>query len=343
MQAQEAIKNTAELIEEIDIGIKSLSEKTQKSYSTKFSARTFETALKRIAKSNVILSHQFRLNKLKSSLVTCGFSYNSYNSADSRRERVLIGTQLSLKRTSNLLPINIFSISHHCIQRILERKEGKDGHQTTRDYVFEELSILPLFSAILIRTQEIAANIEVGENLLTLRTAPSILEGVDLMIPTKNGALLGNAFINDKELVNVHVRTYVSDAMLNSHMLQRKKALLDTLSQFSGTYIELWPAIKDCVPKKKQILSDLLLEKLGVYVIKDIEKFLDTSKLPLNKAQTIRTLFRLIAKDSTDRSGTSGNAILPEVIRLGKEHDISKVFDVIEKQIKNDLFNLQSP
>ena len=342
MQTQDAIKDTSKLIDEIEIGIKSLSEKTQKSFKTKFSTRTFETALKRIAKSNVVLSHHLNVNKLKSSLVICGFAYKPYNSADSRRERVLIGTQLSLKRSSNLQPINIFSISHHCIQRILERKEGKDKHQKTRDYVFEELSILPLFSSILIKIQEISANIEVGENSLTLKTGPSILEGVDLIIPTKNGVLFGNAFINDRELLNVHVRTYISDMMLNDHMLRRKKDLLDTLSLFSGTYINLWPAIQDCVPKSKQILSDLLLHKLGAYVIKDIEKYLDTSKLPLNKTQRIRTLIRLISKDSTDRFGTSGNALLSEVIRLGKEHDISYVFDLFEKQIKNDLFNLRS-
>lgn len=343
MEKQDAIKGTAELIEEIEIGIKSLTEKTQNSYRTKFSARTFEVALKRIARSTVTLSNHLRVNKLKSSLVTCGFSYKPYNSADSRRERVLIGTQLSLKRSSNLLPINIFSISHHCIQRILERKEGKDEHQKTRDYVFEELSILPLFSAILIKTQEIAASIEVGENLLTMRTAPSILEGVELMIPTKNGALLGNAFVNDKELLNVHIRTYISDAMLDDHTLRRKKALLETLSTFAGTYIELWPAITDCVPKKKLILCDLVLHKLGVYIIKDIEKFLDVSKLPLDKTQKIRTLFRLISKDSNDRYGTSVDTFLSEVISLCKENDILNVFDAIEKQIKSDLFNLHSP
>ena len=100
METQNAIKDTAALIEEIEMGIKSLSEKTQNSYRNKFSARTFEAALKRVAKSSMILSHHLSVNKLKSSLVTCSFSYKPYNAADSRRERVLVGTQFSLSRSA---------------------------------------------------------------------------------------------------------------------------------------------------------------------------------------------------------------------------------------------------
>ena len=98
METQKAIKETSILIEKIDSGIKSLTEKIQNSYSNKFSSRTFEAVLERVAKSTVVLSYQLKRNKLKSSVVISGFTHNSHNQADRRRERVLTGTQVSLKR-----------------------------------------------------------------------------------------------------------------------------------------------------------------------------------------------------------------------------------------------------
>jgi|GEM_PF-962039 len=337
MQTQDAIKDTAQLIEEIEIGIKTLSEKTQNSYKTKFSARTFETALKRIASSNVVLSHHLSVNKLKSSLVTCGFSYKPYNAADSRRERVLVGTQLSLKRNSNLLPINTFSISHHCIQRILERKTQSAEVQDKRNYVYSELTYLPLFAASLIKIQEVVANIDIGKDQLSFTTAPSALEKLDLLIPTKSGALLGNIFKNEKDTLNIHVRTYLSDEMLNDHMFERKEHLSKTLAPFLGTYIELWPTITDCLVKKKQMTCDLIIHKLALFIIKDLERHLSAQTIPIENINKIKTLVRLISKDSNEKTGSSGDVFLLSIIKYAEENSMIDAFEILEKQITIEI------
>ena len=316
METQNAIKDTATLIEEIETGIKNLSEKIQNRNRTKVSARTFEAALKRTARSTVILTHHLRVNKLKSSLVFCGFSYDQYNEADDRRERVLIGTQVSFKRNSTSTPINTFSISHHCIQRILERKVQTADFQENRICLYSELTFLPLFAAALLKIQEVAANIDIGETQLSFATAASILEKLDLIIPTKSGALLGNIFENEQGVFNIHVRTYLSNEMLDDQRFERKEKLSHTLAPFLGTYIELWPTITECLVKKKQLFCDMIIYHLALFITKDIESYLSTNTLPIENISRAKTLFRLISKDRYERYGNSLDDLLAEITKL---------------------------
>lgn len=292
MDTRLAMRLTRSFMDQLEADITAHLDKDVAKNKKKLTGKLLEKYLIHIAKTKGVIKHKILLNKTKSYLLAVTFDKFSYHPDLERKEKLLIGSiqHFGLKSKSERNPI-LFTISHHCVQRILERTlyDGPQDQEDIRKAIYSEIDYLPIFTGTILNIELLAGLIDLDGSPIDIRAVFNMMKDIPIMVPTKNGVLIG-------QVINtyIHIKTFLSDDMLSTENMAQKQRLMKYLDPFVDSHLIYWPKTHECL-KQSQILSaNVILDALALIMLDEIELALKRSTKIATDKNKILTLFRLI-------------------------------------------------
>lgn len=318
----------------------------RENFSTKFkefnsTGKFCEILLSQFSTNPALLTSYLVLKKNKSSLMGVEFFEADINPYDDRRKERLIAARplrFSRKKIKEDEGI-IFSISQHCIQRIVERSECDDfqDHKTIYKHIYKQLECLPIYTAGLCMLMVLALTIKFNKNSLEpeFLDPEIVFNSFDILpvsIPTRDGILYGETHRG-----KIHIRTFLSDSEMKDDELEGKRRLVRLLNPLKDTYAIYNFQYSEYFNNVQRNSAELLLIIVALELMQEFDKGLDKRKIELAKKKRIKRFFQMI-RAQNEFSGLE--ALKREILDPRKEDWKSDEFNLfIEKGVKKGLKN----
>ena len=296
MDTRLAIKLTQSFMDQLEADISSHLSQDKTLSKDNLTGKLLEKYLIYISKTKGIIKHEINLNKMKSHVLAVTFDKGTYHPGLERKERLLFASiqHFGLRSKSLRNPI-LFSLSHHCVQRMLERipYNGPHNQESLRSFIFDEIDYLPIFTNAILNIELLASQILLDKENIDFKAILHVMKNIPIIVPTKHGVLIGQIIDT-----YIHISTFLSDAMLRPESIIQKERIVKTLEPFKNTHLIYWPKTYECYGHNKKFITSVLIDALAVKMTEEIERSLDQSKIQEGDKRRLKTLFRLIKQQN---------------------------------------------
>jgi hypothetical protein len=255
--------------------------------------KALEKVLSQFSNNPGILTSYLVLNKTKSYMMGIEFSKGDINPHNNKRKEPSIYSRNFClgRKSAERSEYVLFSISQHCIHRIIERSECTNLHdpKTIHKHIYKQLEYLPIYRTGVTKIALMATELNFNESHLDSKAIVNNLDSLPVAIPTSEGILLG-----ETNKLNIHIRTFLSDKEMTNEDLMRKRRLAKLLKPLKDSYVLYAVEYAKYFNLVQWSSADTLSEIVALELMQEFEDGLDNSKLELSKKGTIKRFFRMI-------------------------------------------------
>lgn len=301
-----AQKLTAFFLEKMELATKeSVAKASRYSKERRLTGKKYESILTALSRVEGVMYHYKGGSGLKSWLLAVVLENGDKNPRMGYKEKLIFASVICFSMKHPQPEKVTFSISHHCFQRMLERldhdltNKEKITLQDLRKIFFDEMALIPIMSSVTFSLKVLLAMVKIGEETVSPSTVIKVLSKINIPIPTPKGLLLAEHLGG-----HLHVKTYVSDDMLNTNQRILKDLIMEMLNPIKDSKFIYFLYFHNLFKENELIFMRMVTSALSLRFV----TILEDTRFNLLKSQTedekkrIASIFRLIKIQSDHRT-----------------------------------------